>query len=418
MRSINRTDYLPILILLHTCLAIVGYSNRGSFTVSYHLIWLIAFLTISCIWLYKYYYFSPNNTRDYRIVGFYLFWLLLSIIRGYFVAENYWEDKQLIDGSLFLSFPLFVYVFSIPEILQKTLRLWVKFALPVLLVTLYLCRSGSLHYCLGPALLLSCFYPIVPKKWMIVFLVILAIQMVVDLGARSQVIKAAVTLIIGVAYLCSNILKPLMIKMIHWLCYITPIILLFLGINGIFNPFEAMSENYQGKLIQTYSDGDVASEDFSDDTRTQIYVEVIESAVKNNYIWHGRTPARGNDSWTIVSVWRDIGMIPVSGKYERHANEVCHPNVFTWLGLIGMTLYGLIYLKSSYLSVYKSNNIWMKILGVFIAFRWAFGWIEDMPNFEISTITLWMMIAMGFSERFRQMNDQQYNEWVQKLFAK
>ena len=409
---------MPILILLQTCLTTAGYNHRGFFSVSYNHFLSMAFLTVACVWLYKFFYFFPNNIRDYRIVRFYFFWLLLSIIRGYFVAENYYENKQLIDGSLYLSVPLFIYVFSIPEILQKTLRFWVKFSIPVLLAIFYLTPIGSFHYSLGPALLLCCFYPIVPKKWMIIFLVLIALMMVVDLGARSQVIKSTVTLMIGVAYLCSNFLKPLMLKMIHWVCYITPIILLYLGINGIFNPFESFSKNAEGVYIQTYSDEDMGDEDISADTRTHIYVEVIESAVKNNYIWHGRTPARGNDSWMMISIWEAMGMSPVTGKYERHANEVCHPTVFTWLGLIGMILYGLMYLKSSYLSVYKSNNIWMKLLGLYIAFRWAFGWIEDMPGFDISTIMLWMMIAMGFSERFRQMNDQQFNDWVQKIFAK
>ena len=60
-----------------------------------------------------------------------------------------------------------------------------------------------------------------------------------------------------------------------------------------------------------------------------------------------------------------------------------------------MILYCLIYLQSSYLALYKSKNLFMKLIGVYIAFRFLFGWIEDFNRFDISNIALWMVIAMG-----------------------
>jgi hypothetical protein len=302
--------------------------------------------------------------------------------------------------------------------MRKVLSLWVKIAIPVFFAAFFFIDRGKCHYYLGPALLLSCFIPVVPKKWKVILLFLLGLMMVVDLGARSQVIKSVVTFMIGAAYLLSKFLKPFLLKVAHWVCYIAPVVILYLAINGVYNPFQSMAENASGKYIETRNEALEHDEDIADDTRTHIYEEVIESAVKHDYIWHGRTPARGNDSWVMIGIWKEIGMDPVNGKYERHENEVCHTNVFTWLGLIGVIMYGLIYLKSSYLSVYRSNSFYMKLLGVFIAFRWAFGWMEDMNNFDISNVSLWMMIAMGFSEDFRRMNDQQFKEWIVKIFAK
>lgn len=161
--------------------------------------------------------------------------------------------------------------------------------------------------------------------------------------------------------------------------------------------------------------GQWVEEDLSADTRTFIYEEVISSAIRHNYIWFGRTPARGNDSMSFGSYSAENLK---TGKYERHSNEVCHPNIFTWLGLVGVILYSLIYLKSSYLAVYKSNNIYIKILGVFIAFRWAYGWVEDFNRFDIMNISLWMMIAMGFSEQFRDMTDRDFKIWIRSIFWK
>lgn len=161
--------------------------------------------------------------------------------------------------------------------------------------------------------------------------------------------------------------------------------------------------------------GQVVEDDLSADTRTFIYIEVIKSALQHNYVIGGRTPARGNDSMAFGALNAEELK---TGKYERHSNELCHTNIFTWLGLIGVVLYSLIYLRSSYLAVYKSNNIYIKFLGCFIAFRWAYGWIEDINRFDIANISLWMMIAMGLSVQFRNMNNKEFANFIKKIFVK
>ena len=414
MIRIERTEYLPILIIFCSFSAIIFYGRI--FTMNTIAMGLLNTSIIACVLWNKKLYFAPDNWKDYRIVQFYFVWMIIGVVRGIFVAENYWEGKQLFEGSVALSLPIFVYVFSIPEILKNTLRLWIKIALPMFILFILVSDRESYHCYLGPVLLLSCFLPIIPKKWIYIFLSLLFLMMVVDLGARSQVIKSAVALLISAAYLLSKFFSPRLLHIVHWICYIVPIILLYLGITGIFNPFQALSDGADGKYTQESKIAGIeGEEDIAADTRTFIYVEVIESAVRHQYIWHGRTPARGNDSWTFGAFSAEELQ---TGKYERHANELCHPNVFTWLGLIGTVLYSLIYLKSSYLALYKSNNIWIKLLGVFIAFRWAFGWIEDDNLFNIMNIAIWMMIAMGFSEQFRKMSDLEFKNWVLKIFEK
>jgi len=192
-----------------------------------------------------------------------------------------------------------------------------------------------------------------------------------------------------------------------------PITMLYLGISGQFNIFEDLSSN-TGKYKETrIEDGKVVEEDLAADTRSFIYIEVLGSAIKNNYFWCGRTPARGNDSATFgAAIAKDLG----TDKKERHGNEVNFPNVFTWLGFIGMVLYCVIYLKSAYLAVYKSRNIFMKLLGVLIAFHFLYGWVEEPIRFDILSISIWMVIAMGFSEQFRYMTNQEFKNWVKSIF--
>ena len=54
----------------------------------------------------------------------------------------------------------------------------------------------------------------------------------------------------------------------------------------------------------------------------------------------------------------------------------------------------------------------MKLLGLYVAFRWLYGWVEDWNQWDIMNISLWIMIAMCYSPYFRQMNDEEITNWV------
>lgn len=409
---------LPLLVLAITIFSVQQWVDIT--VTSTFISWALDFLVIFIILKFKFHINSRIAEQylsaiDARLLLFYFIWLLFNSIRGAFIAENYWEYKQLITGMLSLSLPVFVYIYSVPSILNATLKYWFKYALVIFIVIIPFLGTDAYHFYLGPIFLAGCFIPILPKKWKIIIGGLLIIMLFIDFGARSQIIKSAVVLLIAVGICFRKIIPNVILQVVHWACYILPVVLLYLGISGKFNVFEDMASN-EGKYTQTkIVDGEVVEEDFSSDTRTFIYEEVITSAVTHNYVIWGRTPARGNDSMAFGTFTAEELK---TGKYERHSNELCHTNVFTWLGLIGVILYSLIYLRSSYLAVYKSNSIYLKFIGCFIAFRWAYGWIEDFNNFDIANIALWMMISMGLSVRFRSMTDNQFKIWINSIFKK
>jgi len=409
--SSARLWHLPLLIVL---LSFVAPNQTGTSLFSGTTIWwIVSFTLIACVFWYKKKFFHPSNKKDYKIVHFFLLWMLLGVIRGIFVVEDYWEWKQLIFGTLALSLPIFIYVFSIPLILQKTLKLWLKI-LPLAFISYIAWKvlNESFHYYLSPILLLGCFLPVIPRNWRIVIIGFLLVLIFADFFARAQVLKAVISLLMSIAYMMfiSERVSVRLLRPVHTWLYLTPIILLITGISGIFNPFQAFQEDTNIEYSQTNTIyGFDMEENISDDTRTFIYEEVISSALTHNYVLHGRTPARGNDSEAFgAHSAEELG----TGKYERHSNEVCHPNVFTWLGLIGVILYSMIYFRSSYLALFKSKNIALKLLGIYIAFRWAYGWIEDNSALNMVSVSLWMIIAMGFSEEFREMTDKDFKEWI------
>jgi hypothetical protein len=78
----------------------------------------------------------------------------------------------------------------------------------------------------------------------------------------------------------------------------------------------------------------------------------------------------------------------------------------------------MIFFKSSYLAINESNNVIIKLIGINVSFRWAYGFVEDFSNFDLSNIFLWLMIGMCFSKKFRKMSNNQMKNWVLSIFDK
>lgn len=407
----NSRNIYSFLILLLTIVSVNQWNSL--FSIELIISWIICFALLSYTIRYMIIAKLPNK-QDYLLIYTYLIYALIGCIRGIFVADDYWTYKQLVSGTLALSIPLFVYPFSSSYLIRETLRNWLKYAVPIfLLFFIWALYTTAYHFYLGPIFLLICFFPLLPRKWKFIICFLALLMLTVDLGSRSQVLKTAVCVLVASGCYFRRFITIPILRIAHWICYIIPILLLTLGVLGVFNIFEDLSSN-KGKHISTkVVNGETKEEDLASDTRTFIYVETITSALKHNYVLFGRTPARGNDS---VSFGAYMGEVLGTGRYERHKNEVCHPNVFTWLGLIGMLLYCFIYLKGSFLALYKSNNFYIKILGVFVAFRWAYGWVEDFNGFDIMNISLWMMIGMCFSYQFRMMSNKEFEVWFKSIF--
>lgn len=58
------------------------------------------------------------------------------------------------------------------------------------------------------------------------------------------------------------------------------------------------------------------------------------------------------------------------------------------------------------------------MMGIILAFHWAFGWIENPYMFQILDMTLFFLMALCYSPEFRQMSDTEFRLFIQDIFAK
>lgn len=191
---------------------------------------------------------------------------------------------------------------------------------------------------------------------------------------------------------------------------VAPMILLYLGISGRFNVFRIQEELGWDEYSVQNSFNKNEQENLTADTRTFLYVEELQSAVNNNYVLFGRSLSRGYDSVVIDGIdWK-------SGRNERWSCEVRMLNVFNYMGLFGVIIVGLVYIIGAYKAVFRSNSFTMQIIGVYVAFRWFYGWIEDFDRFDLINLYLWIPIIMCYSVRFLHMTDYDFHCWIRNFF--
>lgn len=363
--------------------------------------WIIFILFFAAIIKIK----KTYNPPKILLLQLYILWLSLSIIRGIIIADGYWEYKSLIKYSFSLFIPFSIYAFEQPYFLQQVLKKWLKIVIPLFIVIFFFILSDSFFFFYAPIYLLILFYPYLPIKWKIIFLSLIVFILLWDLTARSPMVKSIVTLVFISIYKFKHLVKKKILNILQYIFYLIPIILLILGISGIFNIFKIQEEfsDSAKQSVQSIDKGLI------EDSRSFIYINVITSAIEHNYVLWGRTPARGNDD-------KINGEIKGNLKFIREYNEVCHPNIFTWLGLIGLTLFSLMYFQASYKAINHSKNRIVKIIGLYVAFHWMYGWVEDTYVFNMMTVTNWMLIGICYSPHFRNMNEIEIKQFTQNIF--
>ena len=375
-------------------------------------LWIIKSLILYVFWLAKKYFPDKSDTDEMMVIHLLLIWYVLSMTRGVFIASTYWDWKGLLNNSMALLIPIVAYASSNKMVLQSILSTYIKYMLPLFLIFAFLISIGAYGVYLVPISFLLLFFPILTSRWKVVLLALALSILLGALDARSNVIKFAVPMLLSLIFYLRNSIPNKLIEWVRKFLFMLPFILLFLATTGVFNVFQ-MQDYIEGDYVTSVKnrEGGIDQQNLLTDTRTFLYREVLLTAQVYNSWWIGRSPARG-------SISSAFGEEDLSGRGERLGNEVAILNIFTWTGIIGVILNLMVYYKASYLAINQSNNIFSKILGLFIAFRWTYAWVEDINYFTITTFFLWMIIGICFSKSFRSMSNNEVAVWLRGIFDK
>ena len=213
------------------------------------------------------------------------------------IAEIYWDWKGLITNAMALLLPIVAYSATNRKVIQYMLSYYIRYVLPLFVIFALILRADAYGFYLIPMSFLLLFFPVMTMRQKILMLAVTFVVITADLGARSNVIKFGIPVLILGFYYLRSMLTMKILETARLLLFIIPIMLFLLGVSDIFNVFK-MDEYVKGDYTTVGTDefGNRVEINVTTDTRTFIYTEVLQSAIKNNYWLFGRTPARGNDS--------------------------------------------------------------------------------------------------------------------------
>lgn len=286
-----------------------------------------------------------------------------------------------------------IFIFSEISNIKSFYQKYIKIGIPIFLILSPLMMPGCWGWYLTPIHIIIIFLPKINIKWKIIYC-ILFVMSIYDIGTRANLLRGIAAL--GCLFLL-QIKKTSIInflsKALSIMLLIGPIILLYLGITGTYNIFES---------------GQNQKDQFYADTRTLLYEEVITSSINNNYIWTGRTFAHGYDS-------KFQEQFSNSVKKAERTSEVSACNIFTWAGGIGLGLHFLCFITSIYYSVFKSHNTYIKIIGVYLAFRWFMAFIEENNNIDPMNITIFIVMGLCLNPYLINQGNKTFLITIKKL---
>jgi hypothetical protein len=341
---------------------------------------------------------TPKTIK--RLFQFWLIWNIFNIIRGVFLAINYWDWKFLLLSSLPFSLIALVFfvgnnLFFTKVIFQFTLKYIFLFGF--LIIPLALTTDEELYSKLmNPVSLFIIFIPYLKGKWKLLTIIVAITSVLLVIDFRANILRIIFSVVLLAIYYLKNIFGPTLIRVAHKILFITPMFLFMFAVLGNFNIFEEFNKNESYTTV----DSDQKESNLLRDSRTFLYVEVLLS-LNNSGNWLLGESASGS---YYSNAFGDADM---AGRGIRYRSEVNILNILLYHGVVGVILYLLLLYKVSYYAIYKSNNRLSKMLGLFIAFRWTMAFIEEFTQYDLNFYFFWLVIGLVSTKQFINMSDKQ-----------
>jgi len=408
-KYVKNLSFLLVLLSYHTISINTSFPSMPLVT---QLWWIVNILYI--FFLYK--ISHVDTLMCSKIVKFWFIFIFIHIPYAMYMASGYTDYKELCENLMFFSLPLSICVFGKPERFPQLMSKWfIPSWLILVLVVVPFCEERSAYAkLLIPYTLILFFLPALSKKVRIMSLLAAGITLIMCISDRSDWIKMFLCLVAGVSLYKKVIIERLSILfgIFSKLLFFSPLLFVLIALTTGFNILKLDEWLVkEGAVTTTGKNGE--DEDLASDSRTILYEEAILSAFNHNYIIQGRSMSRGYESPFFAYIYDEVGVN--DRPDERRRAESLIVSVFTYFGLIGILIYFIIFWIASKKAIYESKNIYSKLIGLYLSFRWLWLWIEDYPAFDLNNIFLWLFIAICLSPSWRNLNNKEVESIMRKI---
>jgi hypothetical protein len=332
-------------------------------------------------------------------------WNIISLARGIYNANGYWEWKVLIFSYLFtIIVPLSIVIGLRYEMALRT----IGFVLSYVLILSFFLVSSTLSYdselysraaAIVPLVIL--FIPYLTWRLRLLVLIVALFSLGLDPSYRVNLIRIVLSLMVLILSYSRLINYKYFLNIISGSLFLLPLTLLYLGATDHFNVFADLKELVStGASISVSEGGESRESSLDSDTRTFLYIDVFNSMVNHNSSFIiGEGGGAGYESVRFKDVEKtDKG---------RFGCEVGFLNTLLYSGVIGVSLYASMIMISVYYAINRSKNKLCKMLALFILSKWVIFFIEDIPKLDMNNYFIWLVAGLCLSPQFRSLTDRQ-----------
>lgn len=350
--------------------------------------------------------FEKNETPQVirYLFSIWVLWNILSLIRGSFFAEDYWDWKAILLYSLAFSFiPMTFFIGRNIDFAKIVFRFVITILFPFgfILIPLAFVSSIELYSrIMIPVGLFLVFLPFLKYRWKLLVIIVAVTSIVMVIGFRSNIIKIAFSLGLILIYWLRNFIPKISIRFLRIFLFALPIVLLVLAVSGKFNIFSDLGGD-EGYTTQN-SSGEV--QNLMADTRSGLYRDVL-ATMDQSENWLMGEGAGGRYQTERFDYLGD-------GR-GRYGSEVGILNILLYHGLIGVSIYFLLLFSVSYYAIRRSNNTLAQLLGLYIAFRWTYAFVEEFTQYDLNFYFFWITVGLVSSARFREMSNDDIKQFLE-----
>lgn len=389
-------------VTLVTALRYINVYETGEINIS-SATYVINILSYTSIAIFIYIGNKSGLSNTPRIIQIlfatWLIWISFNLIRGAFLSKDYWDIKfVLLDALPFSLISLTFFLGKNLEIVKNIFLFTIKylFSYGFIIIPLMLYTNPELYSRLMlPISLFITFIPFVKFRWKILLIIVALTSVLFVVDFRSNIIKIAFSVSLLILYYFRNFISLRWIQLLHFSLFFIPLIFFYLAVADKYNIFEDVSNE---ENLTTINSSSGEEESMTYDSRTFLYVEVLSSLKSSGNILIGE-----GSSGKYKSDYFDY----LGDGRGRYGSEVGILNILLYNGIIGVAIYFLLLFSVSHFAINNSNNILAKLLGLYIAFRWTYSFVEEFTDYDINFYFVWLAIGLISTSQFRKMNDNE-----------
>jgi len=346
-------------------------------------------------------YLSTNwraDLKNYYIKVFFdllIFWVFINYVRSLWNINALSDLKELLLGSntgLSL-FPLFFFLVGVtPKYFPLVNRILFLYCALIWVFSLFFIKYLELQlFLLIPIFYIIITFPLQTEANRALTFIISGTIVLFSLSNRAGILRILISyFIVAFYYLIHKLhVSRKFINALIFCALMSPFYFLHQGIKGE-NVFQRTLGNRSIMHNQ---------HDFTADTRTFLYYEVLQDLKMNNSLMFGKGVDAGYSSKSFQTL-------------HRTAVEVGFLQILLKTGIIGFLLYITLIITAIFSALSKSKNLFMKYLGLLLAGYLLMLFIENILSFNLFNITIWLIVGMCHSEGLRNLNDDE----ISKLF--